>query len=135
MPCGMIASIGANRTKMKPFSLLIVVLLAPAVVTAQQHVDCSIDKNALLSLDEQHFDQDIANGGGGWRALAHKQGCDAVAADIIREYRATHRSESSLLYWHEGQLRAMSGDYKAAIPCWRSLGNPQTKIQPVGIHM
>lgn len=76
---------------------------------------CAFDKAALLALDEQSFDQDLSNGGGGWRGLAARQECELVAADLIAEYRSMHNVESPLLFWHEGQLRAFSGQYTQAI--------------------
>lgn len=76
---------------------------------------CAFEKAALLALDEQSFDQDLTNGGGGWRGLAARQECELVAADLIAEYRSMHNVESPLLFWHEGQLRAFSGQYSQAI--------------------
>ncbi len=66
-----------------------------------------------MALDEERFDQD---NDGGWRKLASTRGCETVAADAIRDYRATRHTESRILYWHEGQLRAVAGDYANAIP-------------------
>ncbi len=75
--------------------------------------DCSYNRNELLALDENSFDQDM---NGGWRDLASRDDCLEVAADLIREYRETHELESGTLYWHEGQLRAMAGKTNEAIP-------------------
>lgn len=80
---------------------------------------CLFDKATLLALDEQSFDQDIANGGGGWRGLASSQECELVAADLIREYRSARNLESPLLFWHEGQLRAFSGQYAQAVALFK----------------
>lgn len=77
---------------------------------------CDHDREALLALDETAFDQDLSNGGGGWRSLANMPGCQTVAADLIAAYRAKHGSTNSTLLWHEGQLRAMAGDAEGAIP-------------------
>lgn len=76
---------------------------------------CTFDKPAMLALDEQKFDQDLSVGGGGWRALASRQTCELAAADLIADYRSAHGSVSPLLFWHEGQLRAFSGQYTQAI--------------------
>jgi hypothetical protein len=78
--------------------------------------DCAVDENRSLLLSYQEFDQDMA---GGWRTL-EARGCQLAAADLVRAYR--HRkqelraSERSNLSWHEGQLRAIAGDYDRAIP-------------------
>lgn len=73
---------------------------------------CHVDRAAELRLDEQHFDQDLE---GGWRALDNR-GCKREAADLIRSYRlAKHRSDERLLFWHEGQVRAMLGETSRAI--------------------
>jgi hypothetical protein len=46
--------------------------------------------------------------------VAARPGCDSVAADLVRDYRESHGSRSGILYWHEGQLRALAGDYESA---------------------
>jgi hypothetical protein len=84
----------------------------PSMVNA--NAECDYDKARLMALDEQHFDQDTSNGGGGWRAVAAKPGCKLAAADLLRDYRDAHGSQSGILYWHEAQLRALVGDYKHA---------------------
>lgn len=66
----------------------------------------------MLALDQDKFDQDMT---GGWRALAAKPGCDLAAADLLRDYRLAHGLEASILYWHEGQLRASAGQTDQAI--------------------
>ena len=83
---------------------------------------CRYDRTQLLALDEQHFDQDLANGG--WRGVAARPSCESVAADLVRDYQETHGSHSGILYWHEGQLRAMAGDYKRAITAMEHALNP-----------
>jgi hypothetical protein len=67
---------------------------------------CSHDRSRLLALDEAKFDQDTR---GGWRPLGDTPGCELVAADLLRDYRQTHGNKSSMLYWHEGQMRAIAG--------------------------
>lgn len=100
-------------------TLLTSALLASCTTTTPQVVNanagCNYDKARLMALDEQHFDQDTSNGGGGWRAVAAESGCELAAADLIRDYREAHGSQSDILYWHEAQLRAFAGDYKQAI--------------------
>ncbi|MEM1133373.1 MAG: hypothetical protein AAGH53_10575 [Pseudomonadota bacterium] len=65
----------------------------------------------MLELDLDDFDQDF---NGGWRTLAY-QGCGLEAAELIREWRFRKREHRSILYWHEGQLRASEGQTKQAI--------------------
>lgn len=73
---------------------------------------CTFNRAELLALDEHSFDQDM---NGGWRAVARQEGCDEVAADLIREYRETRGLTSTILYWHEGQQRAFAGSTDEAI--------------------
>ena len=73
---------------------------------------CTFNRAELLALDEHSFDQDM---NGGWRAVAHQEGCIEVAADLIREYRENRWLRSTILYWHEGQLRALAGSTDEAI--------------------
>jgi hypothetical protein len=84
---------------------------APAATTPATG-SCQIDFTASLALGQDAFDQDM---NGGWRALAQRPGCEGVAADLIHAYRANLESHLSILYWHEGQLRANIGQYPEAI--------------------
>lgn len=80
--------------------------VSPAPLLPVGDPACRYDRAAVLTLDEQAFDQDMS---GGWRALSDR-GCEASAADLIRDYRAAHTLERAYLsYWHEGQLRADAG--------------------------
>ncbi|RUO38615.1 hypothetical protein CWE13_02930 [Aliidiomarina shirensis] len=71
------------------------------------------ERLTLLNLDEEAFDQDPPSGG--WRGIAEKSGCEIAAADLIRDYRERHNSTNTIIYWHEGQMRAMANDYAEAI--------------------
>ncbi|WP_444844397.1 hypothetical protein [Duganella caerulea] len=73
---------------------------------------CAYDRARLLALDENQFDQDMS---GGWRQLSSIPGCARVAADVLHDYREAHHIESSLLFWHEAQVRAQDGQYPEAI--------------------
>ena len=97
----------------------------PALIKAQ--AQCGYDRARLMALDEQHFDQNLSKGGGGWRAIAHRPGCELTAADLIRDYRTAHNSQSSTLYWHEAQLRAVDGDYEHAISLMEQSRKPVKK--------
>ncbi|MDE1468065.1 hypothetical protein [Aurantiacibacter sp. D1-12] len=74
-------------------------------------VDCSYDLEEMLALDLDTFDQDLD---GGWRPLS-MQGCHAEAAELIREWRYEKRAHNSILYWHEGQMRAFAGQTDEAL--------------------
>ncbi|XAP76638.1 hypothetical protein ABC955_08505 [Citromicrobium bathyomarinum] len=89
--------------------------------TASAAPDCSYDLDAMLALDRDAFDQDMD---GGWRALAKKEGCELAAAELIREWRYAKRAHDSILYWHEGQMRAYAGQTDQAIALFRITYHP-----------
>ncbi|MFT3762617.1 MAG: hypothetical protein QM761_08410 [Pseudoxanthomonas sp.] len=76
---------------------------------------CAYDKAAMLALDENAFDQDVSNGGGGWRAIGNIPGCEIAAADLIAAYKRKHGLDTPILNWHEGQMRASAGQTERAI--------------------
>jgi hypothetical protein len=96
--------------------LLVIGLLTPLTTSAgspsRHDASCTYDHDAMLELDQVAFDQDMA---GGWRLLASEPGCEAVAADLIRDYREHHDSSATILLWHEGQMRASAGQTESAI--------------------
>jgi hypothetical protein len=101
-----------NRTLTVLFSC---VLITSCSIGAAQEVSsksCEYDRARLLALDENQFDQDMS---GGWRALAVMPGCALAAADLLRDYREAHHTDSGLLFWHEAQVRANAGQYPEAI--------------------
>lgn len=73
---------------------------------------CEVDRASLLKLDQWYFDQDPT---GGWQTLAARPGCEVAAADLVRDYRQANGLEASILYWHEGQLRARAGQTEQAV--------------------
>lgn len=81
------------------------------------------ERERLLSLDEDAFDQDTS--GGGWRAIAAKTGCEIAAADLIRDYRERHGLKKTIIFWHEGQMRAVGNDYTAAIRLFQKSRKPK----------
>lgn len=97
-------------------SFAIVLVLTACSATANDRLDdrCSYDEEALLSLDEAAFDQDLPDGG--WRKIGNIPGCEAAAAELIAAYRARHPEASSTVAWHEGQMLASAGRYEQAIP-------------------
>jgi len=82
---------------------------------------CAYDRAARLALDEHAFDQDME---GGWRALARDPRCHVAAADLLRDYRAAHGNDHSILIWHEGQMRAMAGQAADAIALFDRARHP-----------
>lgn len=100
--------------------LVITLALAGCSATPGERLDdrCSHDREALLSLDEAAFDQDLPDGG--WRKIGNIPGCEATAAELIAAYRARHPGASSTVAWHEGQMLASAGLYEQAIPALES---------------
>jgi hypothetical protein len=105
----MTTKIGATAFVMCAF----IAIGSPAA--AKTVADCSFDKSAMLALDQNKFDQDL---NGGWRTVA-TEGCEEVAADLIRDWRAKHNANDPILFWHEGQLRASVEQYDAAIALFK----------------
>lgn len=71
---------------------------------------CAVDRSRVLTMDQQSFDQ----GPTGWREIA-RPGCYTIAADLIRDWRNLNAPNSTILFWHEGQMRANANDYRQAI--------------------
>lgn len=117
-------------------AILLVALFLPGCATRHGAPDAAIstsqclsaqERDRLLALDEDAFDQDLSGSGGGWRAIAAVRGCEFAAADLIRDYREQHASTASILYWHEGQMRATGGDYPAAIRLFEQSRKPEAQ--------
>lgn len=77
---------------------------------------CAYDRAAMLAMDLDRFDQDAS----GWRSVGQAPDCFLTGAELIADYRKAHPdlslSQADELRWHEGQLRAMVGDTRGAIP-------------------
>jgi hypothetical protein len=78
---------------------------------------CGYDRAAMLALSYDRFDQDAAEG---WRPLADRPGCELAAAEVLAAYRTDNAAaitevQRRSLLWHEGQLRAFSGQTAFAI--------------------
>ncbi|MCI1142827.1 hypothetical protein MOP88_11930 [Sphingomonas sp. WKB10] len=97
--------------------MLILALIAQAALAAGP---CHYDRAAMLALDQAAFDQDMT---GGWRKL-EQDGCEAEAADLIRDWRIAHKAQDTILFWHEGQLRADIGQTAQAIALFRQSYKP-----------
>ena len=92
--------------------MLTVSLTALLIAGTPDASDCAYDRAAMMSLDQNAFDQDEH---GGWRKVSARTGCETAAADLIADYRdAHHRSSSTTLWMHEAQMRASAGDYSRA---------------------
>jgi hypothetical protein len=103
--------------------LLALVAIEPSLAADR----CAYDKQAMLALDEDAFDQDLSGGGGGWRAIGNLPGCELAAAGLLSAYRAAHPASDIVLAWHEGQMRASAGQYAQAIPLLRAARKPPTE--------
>ena len=112
--------------------LIILVMLMLSVLTGCSggQADCSYDRDSMMNLDYPAFDQDIP--WGGWRGVGREKECALVAADLIADWRQEHRDDSTpselrMLNWHEGQMRAQGGAYKAAASLFESAkyANPE----------
>lgn len=67
---------------MKPiFIFSLVILCLTKTAYAVDNDKCTYDNDAMLALDEQAFDQDVANGG--WRKIGNIPGCELAAAELI----------------------------------------------------
>jgi hypothetical protein len=91
------------------------------LLSAAAPQSCGYDRAVLMALDEDSFDQ---NPKGGWRSLSDRK-CYAEAADLVRAYReAKRRKRPSILFWHEGQLRALLGQTDAAVALFDAAREP-----------
>lgn len=105
-----------KRMAMACMSLVLLAACATkSPVATARPSQCGYDKAAMLALDENAFDQDLSNGGGGWRKIANIAGCEVAAADLIAAYKKKHGLDKPILNWHEGQMRASAGQTERAI--------------------
>ena len=94
--------------------MILLSLLTSTILGQAAIPDCRQPDAAMLALPLHEFDQTPA----GWRSL-DAEGCEAVGADAIAEYREINREtlageDLGTLIWHEGQLRAAAGQADAA---------------------
>lgn len=83
--------------------------------SATEHA-CEFDKQAMLNLDFDSFDQTF---GSGWRVVAGKEGCSLAAADLIRNYIELHQPGQKIIVFHEAQMRAKGGQTGRAISLFK----------------
>lgn len=94
--------------------------LGPAASRAEPPVagPCAYDREAMLRLDRNTFDQDDNLG---WRKLANRPECRTAAADLVALYIEAHHEELARVWqvpsfkWHEATTRAFAGDIPRAI--------------------
>jgi hypothetical protein len=101
-------------------------LLSGSFASQKPYEACVRDPARYLAMAFQEFDQGVrpvAEGPReewGWREIARQQGCETAAATLISHWRERHpdldRFRHSFMAFHEGQVRAGGGDYRAAIP-------------------
>jgi hypothetical protein len=91
------------------------------VKTQEMFAECVADPAPYLALDWENFDQGAAPDGRvwGWREIAAKPGCETGAADLVamwvkQQGSALDEPTRLLMSFHEGQIRAMGGDYVKA---------------------
>ena len=89
--------------------------------SAENTVSCINNRDALLAMSFEEFDQDLD---GGWRIIADRDECQIEAADLLADYRAQYENDESFqglstLIWHEGQVRAGAGQTERALALFR----------------
>jgi hypothetical protein len=88
--------------------MLLAAIAAVLLQSAPTADPCAYDKEVMLALAPDAFDQNLE---GGWRTLSNTPDCREAAADLLAAYRTAHWGELTpgelhVNYWHEGQLRA-----------------------------
>lgn len=106
----------------------IAVLSLGSPAQADSPVACTYDSEAVLALTPDEFDQGEETG---WRPLAETPECRTAAAELIDLYRRTNwrsmtTNDVHSSYWHEGQLRAASGDHDRAVLLLMAGTNPNS---------
>ena len=114
--------------------MLLAAIAADVLQSAPAPTPCTYDKEAMLALSPQAFDQDME---GGWRPLGAREECRETAADLLAAYRKAHwgdltQSELHTNYWHEGQVRASLGQTQPAVRLLMAGVNPA--FQTDGFH-
>ena len=88
--------------------MLLAAIAAVLLQSAPTPDPCAYDKEVMLALAPDAFDQNLE---GGWRTLSNTPDCREAAAGLLAAYRTAHwgkltPGELHVNYWHEGQLRA-----------------------------
>jgi hypothetical protein len=100
-------------TKRRIFAFGLAAVFFTAMSSAHEPTSskCAYDRDVMMGLSLKEFDQNPNNG---WRKIA-ASGCEEIAADLIRDWRTRQNSQDIIMFWHEGQLRAIAGQYQSAI--------------------
>ncbi|MEM1037347.1 MAG: hypothetical protein AAGI14_11365 [Pseudomonadota bacterium] len=109
----------------------------------KSEAECIKDREALLSLDYMAFELDPTQG---YQPIVAIPECELVAANLIKDYHSRLRERGkpviisvpqgevpisdtgkvTLLYWHEGQIRASQGQTQQALALFnKSLEAPE----------
>ncbi|MCX7360026.1 MAG: hypothetical protein NT015_18045 [Alphaproteobacteria bacterium] len=99
---------------------------------AQTEDRCAFDLGAMMSMDFATFDSTLDSG---WRMVGDRPGCEAIAADLLAQYRTDKIDEQrrSLMH-HEAQLRAASGQTDAAIALIEQVRSMQSAPEMIAYH-
>ncbi|EDX80540.1 MAG: hypothetical protein KJ728_12025 [Alphaproteobacteria bacterium] len=97
--------------------MFVAAIAAAVLQSVPAPTPCSYDREAMLALSPQAFDQDME---GGWRPLGNRRECRDTAVELLAAYRkARWRDMTSdqlhTNYWHEGQVRAALGQTDHAV--------------------
>ncbi len=129
-----------------PFILLLSCAAGPVPTPPEAikiDLHCVEDRAAFMAMSYWEFDQSPE----GVRSVLDKPGCRHAGADLIRDYHAALRAkgepvthvfpegemvfsdngEVTMLYWHEGQARAMDGENKYGTELFRLSIEPAAK--------
>jgi hypothetical protein len=103
--------------------------IADTVATSSETEGCAYDRAEMLALDKNAFDQDFE---GGWRSVAHQDGCEIEAADLIRDYIVEHDIQATIFFFHQAQLRAMAGQTEQALELFQQTRKPASETDRFG---
>jgi hypothetical protein len=103
-----------------------------ATPISSQENKCEItaqEKEALLKLDYQSFDQTLPDGG--WRKYGNI-GCNEITRDLLDAYTEAHLPtlldwQKDILVWHSGQISGELNDYPRAISQMERTMKPNEK--------
>lgn len=101
---------------MRYIFILLIALVSHTSVTLAQTSISTEERQRLMSLDFEAFDQDM---NGGWRTYGNQLEFE-LAAGLIEEYMTLHpeieEGQLSVMKWHTGQMYALADKNEKAIP-------------------
>jgi len=97
--------------------MLLAAIAAILLQSAPTPDPCAFDREAMLALSPEAFDQDLD---GGWRPLGNRRECREAAAELLAAYRKARWKDMTsdqlhTNYWHEGQIQAALGQTDHAV--------------------